>query len=67
MNNEDEIEASDEIIKYYNRNGLGEAKYFIFEGIKVYPMGKTEEIQKTEAEGLAQRLHGAKEGVVVGG
>jgi len=63
----EELESSNEIIKYYNRGGLGDAKYFIFEGIKVYPLGQMETIKKEAEEQMSVRLHGHKEGRVVGG
>ena len=61
-----ETEASDEIIQYYNQNGLGEAKFFIFQSVCVYPMGKTAAIKAEMSEQMSKRLHGAKEGTVVG-
>jgi hypothetical protein len=39
------IEVSPKIIQYYNKNGLGSAKYFIFQGIKVCNYGESEKIQ----------------------
>ena len=62
----EETEASDEILAYYNRNGMGNSKFFIFQGIKVYPLGKTAAIKAEAAEQMGKRLHGAKEGIVVG-
>jgi hypothetical protein len=53
-----EIEAPKEIIDHYNRQGLGPAKYFIFQGVKVYLEGTMAEVQKTEnlsSEEIQQR------------
>jgi hypothetical protein len=59
---EESIEASPEIIAHYNRNGLNGAKFFIYSGIKVYPTGKTQEIEDEINTPLGQTLHGAQEG-----
>lgn len=59
------METSDEVIKYYNPAGLGGAKYFIFEGIKVFPLGLRDEIKGAEEEQMGRRLHGSKEGKVL--
>lgn len=53
------IETTPEIIKYYNRSGLGPANYFLFEGIKVCEYGKKAECIRNENIPLAVRLHGA--------
>ena len=46
-NNGDEwIETTPEIIKHYNREGLGGAEYFIYSGVKVCEKGKLESILK---------------------
>lgn len=55
---EEFIEASDDIISFYNRRGLNGGKYFIMEGIKVYPIGKMDEITAKEDESMEQRMHG---------
>lgn len=60
------MEASPEIIQYYNKKGLNGAEHFIYAGISVFPLGRTEEIKAKENEDLSKRLHGAKEGVLVG-
>lgn len=52
------IETSQEIIDYLNPNGLNGAKYFIYQGVKVYPEGKTAEIESEEDKPIHERLHG---------
>lgn len=56
------IEASDGIIKHFNRNGLNGGKYFIYQNIKVYPIGKTEEIELDESTPIEEKLHGTEGG-----
>lgn len=63
---ETELEASQPIIDYYNPAGLGGTEYFIYKGIKIYPVGQIAKIKAEESVQLGQRLHGAKEGKVVG-
>lgn len=62
---EESIETTPEIIAHYNRNGLNGAEYFIYNGIKVYPLGKKAEIEAKENEQLGQKIHGVQEGVVL--
>lgn len=59
------IEASDKLIKHFNRKGLNGALYFIYNGVKVYPIGKTEEIEAQEAVSADERMHGTSGGTVV--
>jgi len=61
-----EIETSQAVIDYYNPNGTGPSGYFFYKGIAVYPHGKTEEIKLANREQIGKRLHGVKEGEVVG-
>lgn len=61
-----ELEAPQEVIDYHNPNGLNGARFFIYKGIKVYPAGEMEAIKKEQSIQLGQRLHGAKEGIVLG-
>ncbi len=63
---EKEIETSQEIIDFFNPTGLGGAKHFIFQGVIVYPIGESEQIKAAMNESIAKKLHGAKEGVLVG-
>jgi hypothetical protein len=58
------IEACDRIIKHFNRRGLGGAEYFIYQGVKVFPIGKTEEILERESISADQKMHGTTGGVV---
>jgi hypothetical protein len=60
------IEASEKIIKHFNRKGLGGSEYFIYQGVKVYPLGKTEEIEERESISADERMHGTSGGTVVG-
>jgi hypothetical protein len=61
---EEWIETSAEIMKHFNRNGLGKAKYFIFQNVKVCEFGQSEKIQEELDVQLGQSLYGNKEGVV---
>lgn len=63
---EENIETSEEVIAFFNPNGLGGAKHFIYNGIMVCPYGQTEQIRKEMNEALSAKLHGAKEGILVG-
>lgn len=64
---QESVEASEDIIKHYNRNGLGTAEYFIYQGVKVYPKGKTDEIVKKEQETIYNKLHGKDECIRLSG
>lgn len=61
-----EIEAAQKIIDHFNPNGVGPAGFFIFHGVYVYPEGRTAEIKAQGSEQIGKRLHGIKEGDVVG-
>lgn len=63
---EEWVETTPEIVKYFNRNGLKGADYFIYKGIKVCEYGKREAIVDHENEQMDYRLHGKGEGVIVG-
>ena len=62
---EEWVETTPEIIAHYNRKGLGGAKFFVFQGIKVCETGKREAIEKEMDEPLSARLHGRDEGKVL--
>ena len=63
IDGEEFVETSDEIIKHYNKNGLGpNANYFIFQGIKVCPFGQLESIREELERPLALIIHGDTEG-----
>lgn len=64
---DDSIETTDAIITHYNRAGLNGGKYFIFQGIKVYPKGQTDAIEAEERQQMGQKLHGSSEGRLDGG
>ncbi|MCA2656872.1 hypothetical protein [Microcystis sp. M061S2] len=53
-----EIEADKTIIDYFNPNGLGEGKFFIYQGVKVYPQGEMEKIKAEDSASLVNKLHG---------
>lgn len=57
------VETTPEVIKYYNRKGLGGAEYYMHEGVRVCEYGKKEAILAREKESMDQRLHGDKEAV----
>jgi len=61
-----ELEASPEIIKYYNQKGMNGTEHFIYQGITVYPVGRTQEIKDKEQEQMNKRNHGVKEGTLKG-
>lgn len=52
------IEAPEQVIAYYNPNGLGTANYFIYRGCKVYPTGKMAETIEAETQHMQTTLHG---------
>lgn len=58
------VETSPEIIRHYNKSGLGKSDYFIFQGIKVCEYGKREAIQKALSRQLGSILYGDDEGKV---
>ena len=63
MNGEEWVETTPEIIKYYNRNGLGKhSEYFIFQNIKVCLNGQGERIRTKLGTQLGVILYGAEEG-----
>lgn len=66
MNSDEWVEVSPEIIAHYNRKGLGGAKYFIFQGIKVCENGTLDEILNSESTQRDQITFGSTEGVFDG-
>lgn len=58
------IETAQNIIDKFNRNGVGPSGYFIYEGIKCYPIGRREEIEAKESMQIGQILHGPKEALI---
>jgi len=67
------VEATPEIIAHYNLRGLGTNpstgkpnEFFIYGGIKVYPIGMKEKIEAEQATPLHYKLHGDTEGKVEG-
>ena len=53
----DLIEADMDVIAHYNPQGLGGAQYWIFQGIKVFPTGKSDEIMEKESVPMEKRVH----------
>jgi hypothetical protein len=51
------IEASKKIIDHLNPLGTGPNGYFIYYGVKVFPIGKMEEILKRESLSIDTILH----------
>lgn len=63
---EEWVEVPLEIINHYNRKGMGGAKYFIYQGIKVCEEGKLDEILAEESMQHDQKVFGAQEGKLQG-
>lgn len=55
MEGAESIETTQEIIDHFNRSGLNGAPFFIFQGIKVYPIGKSEEIESSFESPLVRK------------
>lgn len=49
------VEADPDVLNFMAPHGLGEAGYLVYEGIKVFPTGRGEEILKYEAESPVDR------------
>lgn len=62
----DSLEAPEAVFTALNPTGLGGAKFFIYEGIKVFPIGKTEEIEEEMNTSLYDKIHG-KSGAFIEG
>jgi hypothetical protein len=58
------VETTPQIIHHYNKQGLGKAEYFIFQGIKVCPYGQSERLQKELSRQLGSVLYGDQEAKV---
>ena len=54
------IETSQAVIDHYNRAGLNGSDYFIYDGIKVYPDGKTDEIETKSKMSMEEKHFKAK-------
>ncbi len=65
-NGDESIETTPEIISHYNRGGLNGAKFFIYSGIKVFPVGEQESIEAEMDEPVANKIHGKDELQVMG-
>lgn len=52
------VEASQDIIDYYNPEGLGGADYFGFRNIRVYKAGTKDAVEAKEKLQSQERLHG---------
>lgn len=64
-NNEEWVETSPEIIKHFNRNGLGGSEYFVYQGIKVCEYGQSEKIEKDMDTPIGNKLFGPNEGTII--
>ena len=58
------IETSEEIIDHYNPDGIGQAGFFIFQGIKCAPFGKKDALVAEMSKSLGQINHGDQEAKV---
>lgn len=64
INGEQWVETSDEIIRHYNKNGLGKAGYFHFQNIMVCPYGQKEKLIQGLSRQLGEIIYGASEAKV---
>ena len=55
------VETCPQIIKYFNRQGLGKSDYFIYQGVKVTEVGKSDAIKERLAKQIGQINHGNAE------
>jgi hypothetical protein len=46
MGRRDHVEADEDIIKYFNPQGLGGADYFMYKSVKVIRKGKVDEVNR---------------------
>lgn len=46
------VEASEEVIRHFQANGIGEAGYFWYQGVRVYAAGKKESSLAAERKTL---------------
>lgn len=58
------VETTKEMVDYYNPNGLGTAKYFIYNGIKVCEQGLKDTCIEEMELSAHERAHGTKDGSV---
>jgi hypothetical protein len=61
------IEAREAIFKYFNRKGTNGSDYFWYQGVRVCPLGKKDEIIAREEVSTYERLHGTADGRIVRG
>jgi hypothetical protein len=71
MDGQEWVEATVDILRYFNpKEPVEKVKspmfYFIYKGVKISNLGQAEKIQEEETIPLYQRMHGGKEGKVVG-
>lgn len=66
MSGDEWIETDQRMINYYVKGGLGNAGYFLFDGIKVCLHGTRDEIEAREGMTSEVRMHGAAEAGVSG-
>lgn len=60
MNDDVWVETTPEIMAYFNRNGMGGARHFIYKGIKVCLPGDAGKIEAEESKTAEERIHGTK-------
>ncbi len=72
-NGDEWVETSPEIIRHYNRKGMGinpltgkQNEFFLFDGIKVCPIGRIHAIEEEMDKQMNIRMHGEKEGIILG-
>jgi len=65
LNGERHIEASREIIDYFNKNHRVSCDNFSYRGLRVFETGKTQEILDREEYPMNKRLHGDQEATLV--
>lgn len=51
------IEANDDILSFYNPEGMGDSEYFDFRGLKVFKPGTIDAYVAQESKQLHQRMH----------
>jgi hypothetical protein len=61
---EDWVETSADVIQRMMPQGLGGAKFFIYQGIKVCEYGQKEAVEADMDRPVGERLHGSGEGKV---
>lgn len=58
------IETTEDLIKYFNPNGLGGAQYYIHDGIMICKYGDKEKCINNMELSAHERLHGTLDGII---